>query len=114
MTDTLEAPRVSDGRTLRRTRNREALLKAGLRLAQRGYWHADASEIAKEAGVSVRTFFMAFDGLEGYREELTADYAVTLWDMIRTVSGVQALPSARPDGLRALLRLIFLGRSDPQ
>ena len=114
MTDTLEAPRISDGRTLRRTRNREALLKAGLRLAQRGYWHADASEIAKEAGVSVRTFFMAFDGLEGYREELTSDYGLALWNMVRAVSDVQAPSNGKADGLRALLRLIFLGRSDPQ
>ncbi len=53
-----------DGRTLRRTRNRTAVIAALLSIIREGNLHPGASEIADRAGVSHRSIFRYFDDLD--------------------------------------------------
>lgn len=52
-----------DGRTMRRTRNRSAVIDALLELLQEGDFEPGASAIAERAGVSHRSVFRYFDDL---------------------------------------------------
>jgi AcrR family transcriptional regulator len=52
-----------DGRTLRRSRNRDAVITALLDLIREGNLHPGAAEIAERAGVSHRSVFRYFDDL---------------------------------------------------
>lgn len=52
-----------DGRTMRRTRNRTAVIDALLELVQEGDFEPGASAIAERAGVSHRSVFRYFDDL---------------------------------------------------
>ncbi len=53
-----------DGRTLRRTRNRAAVIAALLDIIREGNLHPGAAEIADRAGVSHRSIFRYFDDLD--------------------------------------------------
>jgi len=53
-----------DGRTLRRTRNRTAVIASLLAIIREGNLHPGASEIADRAGVSHRSIFRYFDDLD--------------------------------------------------
>jgi AcrR family transcriptional regulator len=53
-----------DGRTLRRTRNRTAVIAALLAIVREGNLRPGASEIADRAGVSHRSIFRYFDDLD--------------------------------------------------
>ena len=53
-----------DGRTLRRTRNRTAVIAALLEIIREGNLHPGAAEIADRAGVSHRSIFRYFDDLD--------------------------------------------------
>ena len=53
-----------DGRTLRRTRNRTAVIAALLAIIREGNLRPGASEIADRAGVSHRSIFRYFDDLD--------------------------------------------------
>ena len=53
-----------DGRTLRRTRNRTAVIVALLEIIREGNLHPGAAEIADRAGVSHRSIFRYFDDLD--------------------------------------------------
>jgi AcrR family transcriptional regulator len=53
-----------DGRTLRRTRNRTAVITALLDIIREGNLRPGASEIADRAGVSHRSIFRYFDDLD--------------------------------------------------
>ena len=53
-----------DGRTLRRTRNRTAVIDALLEIIREGNLRPGASEIADRAGVSHRSIFRYFDDLD--------------------------------------------------
>ncbi len=53
-----------DGRTLRRTRNRTAVIDALLAIIREGNLRPGASEIADRAGVSHRSIFRYFDDLD--------------------------------------------------
>jgi AcrR family transcriptional regulator len=53
-----------DGRTLRRTRNRTAVIAALLDIIREGNLRPGASEIADRAGVSHRSIFRYFDDLD--------------------------------------------------
>ncbi|HUS41866.1 MAG TPA: TetR/AcrR family transcriptional regulator [Ilumatobacteraceae bacterium] len=59
----LDAEHV-DGRTLRRTRNRTAVIAALLAIIREGNLRPGASEIADRAGVSHRSIFRYFDDLD--------------------------------------------------
>jgi AcrR family transcriptional regulator len=53
-----------DGRTLRRTRNRTAVIVALLDMIREGDLHPAAADIANRAGVSHRSIFRYFDDLD--------------------------------------------------
>jgi AcrR family transcriptional regulator len=53
-----------DGRTMRRTRNRAAVIRALLDMIREGNLHPGAAEIADRAGVSHRSIFRYFDDLD--------------------------------------------------
>jgi len=53
-----------DGRTMRRTRNRTAVITALLDMIREGDLHPGAAEIADRAGVSHRSIFRYFDDLD--------------------------------------------------
>ena len=63
MTTPLETDHV-DGRTLRRTRNRDAVIVALLEISREGDLQPGAAEIADRAGVSHRSIFRYFDDLD--------------------------------------------------
>src|SRR3954469_10856930 len=52
-----------DGRSLRRERNREAVIEAFLVLVREGNFDPGGAEIAERAGVSHRSVFRYFDDL---------------------------------------------------
>jgi TetR/AcrR family transcriptional regulator, regulator of autoinduction and epiphytic fitness len=54
----------TDGRTLRRTRNRTSVITALLDMIREGDLHPAAAEIADRAGVSHRSIFRYFDDLD--------------------------------------------------
>jgi len=54
----------TDGRTLRRTRNRDSVINALLELIREGNLHPGAAQIAERAGVSHRSVFRYFDDLD--------------------------------------------------
>ena len=95
MTDTQPTPSVRevndpvDGRTLRRTRNRTAVITALLDMIREGDLHPGAAEIAERAGVSHRSIFRYFDDLD---------------DLVRTAID-QAFQDAEP-----LSRITAIGR----
>jgi AcrR family transcriptional regulator len=95
MTDTQPTPSVRevndpvDGRTLRRTRNRTAVITALLDMIREGDLHPGAAEIAERAGVSHRSIFRYFDDLD---------------DLVRTAID-QAFQDAEP-----LSRVTAIGR----
>ncbi len=70
MTQTRQSPVLTatdvsiDGRTMRRTRNRRAVIKALLDMIREGDLHPGAAEIADRAGVSHRSIFRYFDDLD--------------------------------------------------
>jgi len=53
----------TDGRTLRRSRNRDAVIDAFLELVREGKLNPGAAQIAERAGVSHRSVFRYFDDL---------------------------------------------------
>ena len=53
-----------DGRTLRRTRNRDAVIASLLAMIREGDLHPGAADIAERAGVSHRSIFRYFDDLD--------------------------------------------------
>lgn len=112
MTDTAEVQPATDGRVQRRLGNHAALLKAGLDMALRGHWHASAADVAKAAGVSTRTFFTAFGGLDEYREELIKVHGASLWAEVGRVED-HAVESEHGLAREAVLRLVLLGKSTP-
>jgi AcrR family transcriptional regulator len=59
-----DTPPIVDGRTLRRTRNRTAVITALLELIREGDLHPAAADIADRAGVSHRSIFRYFDDLD--------------------------------------------------
>ena len=64
-TPVLLAPDAAiDGRTMRRTRNRTAVITALLDMIREGDLHPGAAEIADRAGVSHRSIFRYFDDLD--------------------------------------------------
>ena len=63
LTEALDDEHV-DGRTLRRTRNRTAVIAALLEIIREGNLRPGASEIADRAGVSHRSIFRYFDDLD--------------------------------------------------
>ncbi len=63
LTAALEVEHV-DGRTLRRTRNRTAVIAALLAIIREGNLRPGASEIADRAGVSHRSIFRYFEDLD--------------------------------------------------
>jgi len=75
-----ERDEPADGRTLRRTRNRTAVITALLDMIREGDLHPGAAEIAERAGVSHRSIFRYFDDLD---------------DLVRTTID-QAFQEARP------------------
>ena len=68
--ETLDQPTIAppdehiDGRTLRRTRNRTAVIVALLDIIREGDLHPGAAEIADRAGVSHRSIFRYFEDLD--------------------------------------------------
>lgn len=63
-TDAAEVVNPIDGRTLRRTRNRTAVITALLDMIREGDLHPAAADIADRAGVSHRSIFRYFDDLD--------------------------------------------------
>ena len=64
-TPVLSAPDAAiDGRTMRRNRNRTAVITALLDMIREGDLHPGAAEIADRAGVSHRSIFRYFDDLD--------------------------------------------------
>jgi AcrR family transcriptional regulator len=63
-TPVLDHEEPVDGRTMRRTRNRSAVITALLAMIREGDLHPGAAEIAERAGVSHRSIFRYFDDLD--------------------------------------------------
>lgn len=61
---TTMVPSPTDGRHLRRDRNREAVVSALLELYREGHLRPAAEEIAGRAGISARSLFRYFDDID--------------------------------------------------
>lgn len=64
LTTTTDVAESIDGRTMRRNRNRAAVIAALLTMIREGDLHPGAAEIADRAGVSHRSIFRYFDDLD--------------------------------------------------
>ena len=82
-----------DGRTLRRTRNRTAVIDALIDLAREGSLRPAASEIADRAGVSHRSIFRYFEDLD----ELVSVAIEHSFAEAGTLTGVPAIGSGSLD-----------------
>jgi len=91
-----------DGRNARRNRSRERILQAAFLLVERGNWRPSVKDIAKQAGVSVRTIFDIFGTLDDVYEAVLASYGPHLRSLVGAV-----INGNTPNGL---LRIILMGR----
>ena len=89
-----------DGRTERSRRTRDAVLAALEALVRDGDADPGAKRIAERAGVSTRTVFAHFAGLEELHEALAQRAAVRVIGMLRPIDPAAPLP-ARIDDLVA-------------
>jgi AcrR family transcriptional regulator len=64
MTDTTDSATETDGRRLRRSRNRDAAVDALLAIYREGRLDPSAAEIAERAGLSPRSLFRYFDDVD--------------------------------------------------
>lgn len=62
-----------DGRVLRGQRNRDALVRAYTELLAEGDWQPRAQDIARRAGVSVRSLFQHFPDLRALRDIIVVE-----------------------------------------
>lgn len=62
-----------DGRVLRGQRNKDALLRAYTELLAEGDWQPRAQDVARRAGVSVRSLFQHFPDLRTLRDIVVVD-----------------------------------------
>ena len=67
----LERKAQIDGRRIRGEDNRRKIVSAMLKLVEAGQVDPTADEVAKEAGVGLRTVFRHFDDLESLRAEIS-------------------------------------------
>lgn len=67
----LERKAQIDGRRIRGEDNRRKIVSAMLKLVEAGQVNPTAEEVAKEAGVGLRTVFRHFDDLESLRAEIS-------------------------------------------
>lgn len=61
------AEHVIDGRSERRERNRQAVVDAAVALVQEGWLDPPVEEVTKRSGLSQRSIFRYFDGLDDLR-----------------------------------------------
>lgn len=76
-----------DGRTLRRSRNRMAVIEALLDLIREGQLDAGAAEIAERAGVSHRSVFRYFDDLDDL-VRTAVDHQISLASELAQIEGL--------------------------
>ena len=76
-----------DGRTLRRSRNRMAVIDALLALIREGQFESGAAEIAERAGVSHRSVFRYFDDLDDL-VRTAIDHQISLADELAQIEGL--------------------------
>lgn len=83
---------ISDGRRKRSQRSREAIINATLSIIEGGNFNPTAKDIAREAGVGIRSFFRHF-------EDMDALYLSVDGHLRRFYEGLFVLPSpdAPPD-----------------
>lgn len=103
----------SDGRRDRRARSRERIIEATFLIVQRGNWRPTVTEIAAQAGVSVRTVFDIFGTIEGVYEELMRTRGLALrYTYADAINAVVVAVDAD-----ITVRLILMGRlpvTEPQ
>jgi len=76
-----------DGRTLRRSRNRMAVINALLDLIREGQLDSGAAEIAERAGVSHRSVFRYFDDLDDL-VRTAIDHQISLASELAQIDGL--------------------------
>jgi TetR/AcrR family transcriptional regulator of autoinduction and epiphytic fitness len=75
--DDADAPDLSDGRRLRRSRNRDAVVDALLALYQDGNLDPSAADVAERSGLSPRSLFRYFDDVTDLcRAAIDRQYAI--------------------------------------
>ena len=85
-----------DGRNLRGQRTKELLLLARVHLAQEGNWRPSPEQVAKRAGVSVRSFFQHFRNMDTCNNEAFDKHEASLRNIMW--------------GFPDPLRLVMIGR----
>ncbi len=72
-------PETTDGRVLRRERNRDAIVEALLELYQEGDPQPPARAVAERAGVSLRTVFQHFNDMDSLCAALAQRQVERVW-----------------------------------
>ena len=81
---------VVDGRTVRREKSRQRIIDAMIRIVSEGEVEATAENVARLAGVTMRTVFRHFDDMESLFREI-------LWDMQAQVDALHVEPNPDQD-----------------
>src|SRR5579862_8464887 len=63
-----------DGRTARRERNRQEVIEAALTLVDEGEMDPSIDQLTKQSGLSARSIFRYFDGLDDLRRAVIRRY----------------------------------------
>jgi AcrR family transcriptional regulator len=94
------AAAVTDGRTLRRSRNQDAVVEAILDLLVEGHAQPTAHQISERSGVSMRSIFRLFDDMEALHRAAIARQSE------RVAAMLTPLPESGPtaDRVEALVR----------
>lgn len=75
---------ISDGRTLRRDRNREAVVEAALALVDEGVVDPSVEQLTTRSGLSARSIFRYFEGLDDLRRAVIGAYFERLQPLLDT------------------------------
>jgi AcrR family transcriptional regulator len=81
--DTVDGRPAADGRTARRERNREEVVEAALTLVEEGQVDPSIEELTKRSGLSARSIFRYFEGLDDLRRAVIRRHFERIQPMLR-------------------------------
>jgi AcrR family transcriptional regulator len=100
---------VTDGRSLRRSRNQDAVVEAILDLLTEGHAQPTAHQVSERSGVSMRSIFRLFDDMEALHRVAISCQVDRVTAMLRalpedgpTADRVQALVQSRAEVFEAI------------
>ncbi len=111
----MAATSLTDGRSARAARTRDAVVEALLSLLDDGNYRPTARQVAERAGVSLRSVYVHFDDLEDLFTAAAHNHFERVRDLVQAIPGDGPLESRLDAFVRQEIELVFapeLGRRD--